>query len=44
MATSNLFLGLDVHKDAVTAAVFVGQADLLSAWTLYSQNHRKHGV
>ncbi len=26
MARSNLFLGLDVHKDSVTAAVFVGQA------------------
>lgn len=26
MATSNLFLGLDVHKDSVTAAVFVDHA------------------
>jgi transposase len=26
MATSNLFLGLDVHKDSVTAAVFVDSA------------------
>lgn len=26
MATSNLFLGLDVHKDSVTVAVFVGHA------------------
>ncbi len=26
MATSNLFLGLDVHKDSVTIAVFIGQA------------------